>query len=93
MNTAVWITGSLLALVAIQPARSETQRANQNMQGEMTTQQQPLRRAVSEEAQLRREPGPMQKVGKLSPEERQKLRKDVDDANRDIYRRPLPARY
>ena len=92
MNNAVWIGGSLLALLAIQPAHSEVQRPPPEAQNE-TVAQRPLRRAVADEAQTRREPAPAQKIGRLSPEERLKLRKDVDDANRDIYRRPIPARF
>jgi len=92
MNVHPWIAGSLLLLVAIQPARSETQRPPQESQSEAPAQQ-PLRRAVTEEAQLRREPDQMPKFGRLSPEERLKLRQDVNAAGRNIYHRPVPARY
>lgn len=92
MNVHAWIAGSLLALVAIQPVRSETQRHPQEPQNEAPTEQ-PLRRAVAEEAQLRREPVRTPKLGRLSPEERLRLRQDVNAAGRDIYRRPAPGRY
>jgi len=90
MNIPPWVAGSLLALIAIQPARGEAPRPPQESQNGAAAQQ--LRRAVAEEAQQRREPEPTQKFERMSPEERLKLRRDVNAAGRDIYRRPGPPR-
>lgn len=92
MNVVPWIAGSLLVLVAIQTAHGEVQRPPHESQHEAPAQQ-PLRRAVSEEAQLRREPEQTPKFERLSPEERLRLRRDVNAAGRNIYRRPVPRRY
>lgn len=88
LNKTAWIAGCLLALLAAPSARSEPQKPD----GQANTEQ-PLRRAVSEEAQLRREPVRPSKLGRLSPEERSKLRQDVSDAGRHLYPRPVRARY
>ena len=90
MKAPAWIAGGLLFLVVVQPVRSEPQRPSQESE---VQSQQPLRRAVSEGAQSRREVAAPNKVGRLSPEERVKLRKDVHEANREIYQRPVPARF
>ena len=90
MNKPVWIAGSLLALAVIQPVHSEPKGPPGDAPAHA---HQALRRAVSKEAQAQREPVAAAKTGRLSPEERSKLRQDVNDAGRRIYPRPVPARY
>ncbi len=91
MNKPVWIAGLLLAVLAIQTARSEPKVPPGDAP---VPAHQGLRRAVSREAQAQREPVPAPKPGRLSPEERSKLRQDVSDAGRRIYHpRPIPAHY
>ena len=90
MNVHPWIAGSLLALLAIQPARGEAPRPPQESQNEAPAQQ--LRRAVAEESLQRREPEQTPKFERLSPEERVRLRRDINAAGRNIYRRSGPTR-
>ena len=86
MSFPLRIAGALLLLAAIPPARSEGQRPAPEAQNDPQAQSQ-LRRVVADEAQPRRAPAreQVQQVGHLSPEERQKLRQDVNDAGRAYY--------
>lgn len=42
----------------------------------------------AQEGDYRGPPAPMPRRGRMSPEERQQLRRDIHDANRDLYRDP-----
>ena len=90
MRLSACFAGSLLTLLSMPSLSAEAQRPPTEPQA---AEQQPLRRAVAEEAQARRDALPAPKTRRLSPEERSKLRKDVNDAGRRIYPHPIPAHY
>jgi hypothetical protein len=54
--------------------------------------QAPAPAAVAEPRQLRRDARDDPRGGRLSPEERRQLRRDINDAGRDLYRRQRPIR-
>ena len=92
MNFRLWIAGSLLIPLAIQPASAEAEVHHRSTQEAQTpTEQQ--RRQKANDRLVQHERQQLKKFGHMSAEDRLRLRQDVNDAGRDLYRRPMPTRY
>ncbi len=95
MNTPGRITGSLLILAMVQTVQAEAARVPPEAQHASSAPS--PKRAVADDVQSRRDKvqqaAQQPKQERLSPEDRRKLRRDINEAGRDIYQREPSRRY
>ena len=87
MNLPLRIAGALLFLAATPSAYSEETSPVQAPRIDPRLQEEQLRRFVMDASQLRLKTTQVRPVGHLSPEERLKLRQDVNSVGRNYYQR------
>ena len=87
------LTGGLLILAAALPVSAAGPFGGERGFGFRAQQQQQRPRPLPQRDVDRRQPQrDAGKDGRMSPEERQQLRRDIGDAGKDIYRGPAPRR-
>lgn len=98
MKSPAWIAGSLLILAMAQTTQAQQERlAQEPRNAAPPAQLPPVRlpppRPAGMDAQPLRDNTRLIKRERLTPEERQRLRQDINEAGRDLYRREQPGHF
>lgn len=86
MNPPTFLAAIFMALIAVSPAQAQPGGRDPSWRVERQQQRDLRREDEMQRRRLERMAGEEGRHGRLSPEERQQLRRDIREHGRDVYR-------